>query len=139
MRHSHPLQLTTVDNGKLQIYAGINLSFLCKRSQKAVYKYFYRDKKCAIDVAKSELIKQAYGESKTLITIKRLKEMFARKSDYTPVKPFTVSGYELREFADEIPNAEAFARLFVEFLREECGVRGLERIGVTETTGKKMF
>jgi ParB family chromosome partitioning protein len=113
-----PEFLALLDEDKIPLRAGVNLSYINKQAQNEVYRYFFiLNSEKRIDLKISELIKRTNNEGKP-ITVDTLDRLLQKRRASAKPKSFSISRNKFKVFADRIPDDKELEKLFMEFLEE---------------------
>ncbi|NJD01820.1 MAG: ParB/RepB/Spo0J family partition protein [Ruminiclostridium sp.] len=108
--------LDLVDEEKLPFIAGVELSYLKLEEQKAVYDFFFTEKRVKLDLKLTAKIREF---SKTAeVTTEALDEFIKKEEpEYKKKTNFTIKRSHLKEYSDILPDDNELERLFLEFLK----------------------
>ena len=109
-----PELLNLVDNDKLPLIAGVNISYISPEEQKIVFNWL-KDKIIKMSVKQSELIKEASGNNE--ITYESLQQLFCSNQKPKVSKTISIQRKKLKGYEDIIPDDESeIETLFIGFL-----------------------
>lgn len=118
-----PELLELVDDDKIPLMAGVDLSLIDEQAQREVYQYFFAsDNGNQIDLKTGALIKQIFKDGKTPITADNLNKLLSKQQREQKPKPFSINRNKFKSFADKLPDDKELESLFIEFLKVKFGI-----------------
>jgi ParB family chromosome partitioning protein len=119
-----PDLLALVDENKIPLIAGVELSYLRETQQEAVYGYFFADKRGKPNIEAAKALRAWAEAGKSLIDaddVKSCLEKSASRKRSESKGPITFKRKTFAPYLDRIPQGTDLEALFLEFLKERFG------------------